>query len=98
MCVKHNPAVRCLARSNFLRSISSSNASKYGHGDMYRGVMSFLLMRYSETSSKVRVALVEAAVHDNVVGVFVETMAAAAVIGRGGRIGSADSRSGIGAV
>jgi hypothetical protein len=44
------------------------------------------------------VALVEAAVHDNVVGVFVETMAAAAVIGRGGRIGSADSRSGIGAV
>ena len=48
---KHIPAVGCTVMSNFRRSISSSNASLYGHGDMYIVAVSWGPMRYCDTSS-----------------------------------------------
>ncbi len=60
MCARQRPAVLCLARSNFRRSISSSNASKDGFGDIYIGAISFFVVRNSDTRSDTMDAFVRA--------------------------------------
>ena len=93
---RQRPAVRCFVMSNLRRSMTSSNASKYGSGDMYTVAMSGFPMRYSATISDGDVAL---ALDMTPVGIEdscdARRRAAAAVMGR--RV-SRVSRNGNGAV